>query len=172
MKIFSKRFLTILLCCMCFFSSTVHGASYKLLSWNLVDSGKHLDWDGSTKFMTEWYNSVNTWNAYKKGVIRVDRWNTLEDVKIMDKKLKDGSVLAETYPAGKIVFYIDAMERLSFVKRQSAATHEIGHALGLDHNKNSSSVMRAKISLKASEYKYADLDIEDKLAYDEAYTKY
>ena len=173
MKKFIKRFSVIILCCMCFFSSTVYGVTYRLQKWHLVDSGKHLDWDGSSKYMDEWYNSVNTWNAYKKGVIRVDRWDTIEDVEISDKKVGDGTACAETRSGGKIVFYKNAMDKLSFIQRQSVATHEIGHALGIGHNEdNFRSVMRPIISPEMMEKGIADLDLADELAYDAAYRTY
>ena len=140
--------------------------SYVLSSWDLVDSGKHLDWDGSTNYMTEWYNAVNTWNAYKPGVIRADRWDIIEDVHIYDKSKYDGSTFASTYSNGVIVFYQDTMDKMTPTERQATITHEIGHALGLDHNGKDTSIMRQG-------YKnFTTLDIIDKQGYDAAYNRY
>lgn len=140
--------------------------NYVLSTWDLVDSGKHLDWDGSTNYMTEWYNAVNTWNAYKPGVIRADRWDIIEDVHIYDRSKYDGSTYASTYSNGVIVFYQDTMDKMTPTQRQATITHEIGHALGLDHNGKNTSIMRTG-------YKnFTTLDIIDKQGYDAAYKKY
>lgn len=47
-------------------------SAYYLLGWDLVDNGKHLDWDGGTKYLDDWYDSVQVWEDYKPGVIRKD----------------------------------------------------------------------------------------------------
>lgn len=147
-------------------SMAMSASAYKLLGWDLVDSGKHLDWDGSTHYMTEWYNAVNTWNAYKSGVIRADRLSVIQDVKISDKSKKDGLTFATTYSSGKIVFYRDTMDKMTSTQRQATMTHELGHALGLDHVTASNSIMRQG-------YKnFTNLSSDDKKGYDAAYKKY
>lgn len=153
---------------LCLSTTVVYGSTtnYVLQNWDLVDSGKHLDWDGKTNYMTEWYNAVNTWNAYKPGVIRADRWDIIQDVAISDKATKDGATFATTYAIGKIVFYQDTMDKMTSTQRQATITHEIGHALGLDHNKKETSIMRQG-------YKnFVNLDEIDKAGYDAAYLKY
>jgi len=171
MKKFSKRLFVTILCCLCLMlgmTETVYGytLNYTLLSWDLVDSGRHLDWDGSTKYMAEWKRSVRTWNSYKKGVIRADRWNIIEDVRIRDKSKKDGCTFASTFSSGSIIFYKDTMDRMTSKQRQATITHEIGHALGLGHNNKNTSVMRQG-------YKnFTALDDIDKKGYDAAYKKY
>lgn len=33
-----------------------------LNDWDLVDSGKHLDWSGSSKYVSQFNSAVNVWN--------------------------------------------------------------------------------------------------------------
>lgn len=37
--------------------------NYENQGWNLVDSGKHCDWKGTTTFSADWNFGVNQWNA-------------------------------------------------------------------------------------------------------------
>lgn len=172
-KKYSKRFVALFLCCMCLIISPVYGATYRLQTWHLVDSGGHLDWDGSTQYMKEWTNSVNIWNAQKKGVIRADRWNTIEDVEISDRKIGDGIHAAITSEDGRIVFYKDSMDRYSFAKRQAIASHELGHALGLGDNLNNTKcIMRYKITHFMNDTGITDLAPCDKQAYKAAQTRW
>lgn len=145
---------------------SLNAFAYTLNGWDLVDSGKHLDWDGSTNYMTEWYNAVNTWNAYKPGVIRADRWDIIEDVSIRDRDSYDGSVLAITSSGGTITFYHDTMDTLNSTQKQATITHEIGHALGLGHVTASNAIMRQGIK------NFISLSSDDKKGYDAAYKNY
>lgn len=82
-----RKFLMALLCLCLFLSISVipaSAATTAILDWYLVDSGKHLDWKGSTSYQTQFNSAVSTWNNYKSGVIRKDAWNTINDVTISD----------------------------------------------------------------------------------------
>lgn len=54
----------------------------KLSGWDLVDSEKHLDWDGSTSHMNTWNSTISKWEGYIYDVIRKDTWNTINDLTI------------------------------------------------------------------------------------------
>lgn len=53
-------------------------------TWDLVDSGKHLDYDGNSTYMSYINTGAATWNAYKSGVIRKDSAFVVEDVYVSD----------------------------------------------------------------------------------------
>lgn len=89
-------------------------------TWDLVDSGKHLDYDGNSTYMSYINTGAATWNAYK------------------------------------------------YSKKQNVATHELGHALGLDHS-TSTDVMDAAITGHTSTQA---LSQNDKDSYDAAYNNY
>ncbi|WP_236712717.1 matrixin family metalloprotease [Peribacillus muralis] len=139
-------------------------ATVKTLSWNLVDSGKHMDWDGSTKYQTQFNAGVKTFNGYKSGVIRKDTAKVIQDVAISDYSEKS-SVAGVTSSRGTIKFNKYVMDTLTATKKQNVATHELGHALGLAHN-TSSDVMYGYVSTKTS------LSANDKASYAAAYKKY
>ncbi|SQC54416.1 Uncharacterised protein [Listeria newyorkensis] len=139
-------------------------AATKLLTWDLVDSGKHLDWGGSTKYQSNFNKGVSVWNAYKKGVIRKDVWNTIEDVTLSDYSKKD-TTAAMTSPSGTIKYNKYNMDTLTTNEKNNVSIHELGHALRLAHN-GTSDVMYYLVSTKVT------LSINDKASYDAAYKKY
>ncbi|MDR2945072.1 MAG: matrixin family metalloprotease [Methanosarcinales archaeon] len=121
------------------------GTAYTL-GWDLVDSGKHLDWGGSTKYQNDFNYSVNTWNNYKSGVIRKDSIIYLKDVTISDITLKNNDA-GETDGDNKTIkfntFNIDPMNT---TRRRNVCAHELGHALGLNENPNTGNTMYYKSS--------------------------
>lgn len=126
------------------FAATYWYEPVQVLSVWSVDSGKHLDWSGSTQYSSNWNSGVNTWNNYKSGVIRKDTLTTINDVTISDKEFISDRVNARTtqHGTGKsssttIVFATSMMNQLSNTKRTTVCAHEIGHTLGLDENRSS-----------------------------------
>ena len=132
--------------------------------WYLVDSGKHLDYDGNTKYMTQFELAVKTWNTYKSGVIRVDNASRIQDVKISDY-YEVGNVAGVTNAKGTIKFNTYNMDDYSSTKKRNVCTHELGHALGLAHN-FSTDVMYFQVSTKIY------LSDNDKASYDKSYKRY
>jgi hypothetical protein len=130
-----------------------------LTRYHLVDSGKHLDWGGTSKYTAEMERGANTWNAYKPGVIRKDTIYTTRDVVISDFSSSSSNVYASTYPSGKILFNSYHMDSVGGSKQQQVATHEIGHALGLGHNSNSDVMGHGMVT---------KLSLSDKRSYDQA----
>lgn len=134
-----------------------------ILDWALLDSDKHLDWDGSTKYQTLFNAAVNTWNAYKPGVIREDTWYYWEDVYISDY-YEVSWTCGYTSSAGEIKFNTYTMDNSGWtdLNRQNVCTHELGHALGLDHNQYND-IMYAYNSSRIT------LSENDKASYDASY---
>ena len=140
-------------------------ASATLGAWDLVDGGKHLDWDGNTNFMVQFQTAVKKWNGYKPGVIRKDNWKIVEDVSISDYYSEDSSV-SKVLSSGKIKFNQFYMDCYNNDKKTNVCLFAIGTALGLGKTAYFQDVM----------YRYANcitnLSSHDKESYDAAYKKY
>ncbi len=65
-----KKIISLLVAFVCLWSILLPGheadAAAKINSWDLVDSSKHLDYSGNSKYMSFIRSGANTWNAYKK----------------------------------------------------------------------------------------------------------
>ena len=147
--------------------------TYHVNNYWSVDSGKHLDWDGSTQFMSNFTTGVNTWNNYKSGVIRQDTPLILEDITIGDAEYVTNNALGETRQKGpgkssesSITFSTVVMNQHSTLMRNICCTHELGHALGLAHNSDTTdSVMYPGTATTCNNVLHTD----DKLNYDYMY---
>ena len=71
------------------FSTSAFAKAY-VQNWNLVDSGKHLDYDGNSTYMSYIKTGASTWNAYKSGVIRPDSALVIQDVYVSDVNSANG----------------------------------------------------------------------------------
>lgn len=164
--IITAAMMSVLLVVITLFTMFNTASAYKLLTWNLVDSGKHLDWDGTTAYMTEWEKSIGVWEDYKPGVIRSDSVLVIEDVKISDY-YEESNTMAVTSSAGTIKFNSYNFNSMSAGERQKTMTHELGHALGLDEN---NSVPNSIMCQGRRSQTYIIQD--DKNGYDAAYKNY
>ena len=137
-----------------------------LNTWDLVDSGKHLDWSGKTKYLSYVTTATKKWNAYKKGIIRKDTVATMKDVIISDYCDKKDTTWGVTYSSGEVEFNTYNMDKNEDddAGRLNTVMHEFGHALGLDHN-DPEDVMSSFSNV-------TELTENDKKSYDAAYKKY
>lgn len=140
-------------------------AASNILTWHLVDSGKHLDYDGNSEYMSYVVVGASIWNGYKSGVIRKDSLSVIEDVYISDINTVNGST-GITYASGKIElnkYYLkdDDSDHIT-----NTVTHELGHALGLAHSTSSSDIMYE------SQTAVTKLSQNDKDSYDASYNRY
>ncbi len=166
MTIKKKMYLIITVLFLVFSGKNTSVSAYNLSSWDLVDRGKHLDWDGSSSYMKEWYAAVKTWNSYKPGIIRADTAWIIEDVDIKDYK-KVNNTFAYTSSIGVIRFNTYHMDGFTSQERQKTITHEIGHALGLDENNGDSTSI-----MQQGRKPQINLNSDDKKGYDAAYKNY
>lgn len=132
-----------------------------------ADSGKHLDWSGSSKYISQFRMAVNKWNSYKSGVIREDFWNTVNDLKIYDVEYISSGVVARTSAnTGKMEFATRYMDGYNSAQKQNVCIHELGYALVLAHRNESDSVMQEIVT------SIITLSEGAKRNYDEAYKRY
>lgn len=136
-----------------------------LLGWDLVDSGKHLDWDGNTKYTTRVTSAISKWEGYKPGIIRPDSIYVIQDVFISDF-YEVSNVVGVTSAAGTIKFNDYWFNIYDPDYELNTVIHEFGHALGLAHTSGTNDVMRQ------GPYNIINLSSTDKSSYDAAYLTY
>jgi predicted Zn-dependent protease len=135
-----------------------------LLGWDLVGSGKHMDYTNKSKYDVA--IGIAVWNNYKPGVIRKDTLTTVNDVTYSDVKTLDNDIVGLTTIDGKIKFSRYYMDTFDGAKMLNTIIHETGHALRLDHRDESDSVMQANVTSVIT------LSSGDKRNYDYAYDNY
>ena len=136
-------------------------AGVRIMRWSIVDSGKHIDWDGKTKYISQFKSAVNVWNNYKKGVIRKDNLLRWQDLSVSDC-FEISAVAGVTNSNGIIRFNKYNMDRFSSNQKKNVCIHELGHALGLAHN-SSVDVMYPYVTSRTN------ISNNDKKSYDYAY---
>ncbi len=123
--------------------------SVKTQTWDLVEGG-HLDWDSSSKYSSMVTTATSAWNDYiGDNIIRADTWYIIENVEIRDSTTdiySEGAfgttfqdIAANGDDRSCIIFFTDTMDDLAYdEQRQKVVMHELGHGLGLAHNKEES----------------------------------
>lgn len=164
-KLVITSFLALVVFFTIFFIQNAHAATETLNSWNCVDSGKHLDWDGRTNYMPQFESAIDTWNGHKSGVIRKDTWKTIEDVKISDY-YEENNIASTASSNGKIKFNQYKMDTYTKAQIQNVCTAMLGYALGLGETSNSGDVMYTYVNSVIT------LSDNDKASYNKAFKKY
>lgn len=149
---------------MYFQSNGVWLYTVSLIKWDLVDQGKHLDWGGTSVYLSGIASAVGKWNSYKSNVIRRSNITNAQDVTLSDYYTTTNTN-AYTTQGGQMVFNTFRMSNFSNNQRIAVIMHEFGHALGLGHNS------QLDIMYEGTPY-VSELSKSDKKSYDMAYKRY
>ncbi|MEK4244563.1 matrixin family metalloprotease [Psychrobacillus sp. FSL K6-2684] len=129
-------------------------ASAHFLGYSSVDGGE-IRWGtyhGTTKWTTQRNAAISTWNTLSPINILGDTATTVEDVSFKDANRSDvtWAGLYSTYTGADLIqvnnYYLD---NYSNAQRQNTFTHELGHALGLDHS-YSTEIMHKSVTSKTT----------------------
>lgn len=130
------------------FSSLVFAHTFTN-SEHSVDNGE-IRWGtyhGTTKYTSARDNAISKWDA--EGVINIagDTAFTIEDLSFTDYNADDGNLgmWLQYSGADKILFNDFIFTDLDPCEQNKTALHEMGHALNLEHNTLSGSVMQSGI---------------------------
>lgn len=149
-----------------FGSDGVWQYTQSLGDFNLLDSGKHLDWIyRSTKYTSIIETAAANWNNYKPGVIRKTSSSFSADVTIQEYYEKGTNVIGNTSGEGKLTLNTYKMDNLNNTYKINVVMHELGHALGLGHQKKTNDIMNEEANGVTSPTK------SDKKSYDAAYNQ-
>ena len=158
--------------------------SIELNSWDLVDIGGHCDWSCSANsYMDMVERATEAWNDYiGDEVFRVDTFLRVKDIEINNTETDPTGkgALARTYSSNRtingdyastIYFFDDSMDLLeSDLQRQKTVMHELGHALGLDDNRESTSNDKLGNIMQQGALPYSTfISLDDKASVKEAY---
>jgi predicted Zn-dependent protease len=133
---YAKGVLAVVVCVALLASTSVSGFAGAVINspyWDCVDSGKHCDVDGDSKYMSYISSGMTAWNNSYVTVFRDDSGSVLEDVYVTDKT-SNGSYYGYTWSNGRMEFYTSKMDNFTSTQKYSGTRHELGHALGCGHN--------------------------------------
>lgn len=112
-------------------------AAHYLQGYSAVDE-REIRWGGSTQYNSEWQGAINTWNSEGEITIASDTIWTYEDLKLSDVNRDDlnwtGRYTYYRFGTDTLELNIAKLSGKSEDQRQNTATHELGHALGLNHS--------------------------------------
>lgn len=129
----------------------IANAAHYVTVYSSVDE-EEIRWGGASAYSSSWSSGVTTWNA--RGVINIaqDTVSTYEDVTISDvynRSVSWAGQYSNQIGSDSIQFNSYYMSGFTSSKKQNVTTHELGHALGLDHS-TSGNVMYRTVSTQTS----------------------
>lgn len=165
MKKLKKIVAAVVGLCICsIFTLPVSAATVAILDWHLVGEDKHIDWTGNSEYLTEFVDGTEIWNNYKPDVIREATEDMSVELTVSDFSEVSAAV-GVTSSRGTIKFNSYYMDDYSNVQKTNVCAHELGHALGLDHNQEGD-LMYAVVA------DVITLSENDKASYDASYARY
>ncbi|MBI2023369.1 matrixin family metalloprotease [Candidatus Giovannonibacteria bacterium] len=139
------------------FNPWVGGPHYVLGYSSVNQNTNEIRYIASTQYASAWYSAVDTWNAQNQINVATDTVDTTADLGVTDayepSEYWDGLYCyydCEDF-GGIDVIYLNSYPFSNYTsnQRQFVATHELGHALGLDHSYDGN-IMHAGVTSQTS----------------------
>lgn len=133
-----KTFFVLSLGFFSFFSLASHAQAVHYTTFTNSVDGREIRWEGGTAYRDQFNAAIRTWNALGRINIAPDIIATITDLSVLDVNRRDvnwaGSYFWSPVSADTIAFNTAFLLNASNNRRQAVITHELGHALGLDHS--------------------------------------